>query len=333
MPKRSTNKARRKAARYTYPGDIGSARNTLGGFAAKQAHSDAAYAHALVNPFSDEARGVKCPDDDSSRSVAFQLKWRSDLASDGSGVAGVAYNPILSAMRNKAATLTAASIPTWGSDGRSSDFTAINSAFASYRIVSWGIRIIPLMAPTDQSGYIRIITTSERPSNNTPFVTDGGFFEEVEDFPVANSEVHWVAKPVGNTYKEYVAVSSSAASWEYVVVSIHGAQPNADFIIEVVYNVEAQVKLESISGAIATPAADHAPRVLAAADHARNRVKNSHPSAPSLLSSLWGAAKKGLIAAAHTYGTPLIGMAAQALLGKKYRPQSRLADRTPLIVD
>lgn len=333
MPKRTKNRRGRQNAKLTYPSNSGSGRNSVGGAVVRRAHNDAAYTHALVNPFSSEARGVKCPDDDSSRSVAFQLKWRSVFTVDGTGRGAAAYNPSLSSMRNSAATLNATSVLTWNGAARSGDFTAIDTAFNSYRIVSWGIRIIPLMAPTSQQGRIRVITMSERPSITFPFNTDGGFFEEVEDYAVANSDIHWVAKPVGNAYKQYVNVSSGEASWEYAVVDVHGAVANGEFAIEVVYNVEAQVKLDSISGSIATPAADHSPRVLSAADHARNRSKNTHADRPSLLGALWGAAKNGLVAAAHTYGTPLVGMAARALLGRPYREQPALMDRQALMVD
>lgn len=308
-------------------------KSTMGNVGAVANADHAQYAHALVNPFSAEARGVKLPDDDSTRSVAIQLKWGWSFHSDTNGRVAESVSPEPLAATQGGNSIGSGVVNTWNTATSSPNATELSNAFSRFRIVSWGVRLIPLIEPTKQKGYVRVITTPADPTTGA-FTTSGGFFEEVHDFPVANCDVHWVSKPIGNGYKAYIPLGDRA-SWETVVIYGSGLEPSVNniFRVEITFNLECEMAIGSITGAISSRAADHNPRVLLAADHARNRVKNTHQGGrPGVMSRLWGAAKEGLIAAAHAYGTPLIGSAARALLGRSYQPRA-IRNAEPLEVD
>lgn len=297
-------------AKYTYSKPTQSGRSTIGDVGIRPHCTDAKYTHALVNPFGVDARGAKIPDDSSTRSVAYTLKWAFDQDTDTEGDAAFNLQPILSTLYNRGTNVTNAGIiNSWGDQGTSPDVATIQASFTEYRIVSWGVRIIPLLAPTEQSGYFRLITASASPLGD-PLDTTGGLFEEVQDYPVASADIHWVSKPVGNEYKEYVSTTGGVANWENLTVYTSG-MPNSRsraFRVEVTMNLELQADMRSIGGSLSTPAADHRPRAIMAADHARNRMKNAHHgSTESVTAKLWGLAKQGIVAAAETFGPPLLG--------------------------
>jgi hypothetical protein len=319
---RTTNKNGRTPAKLTYAVPSRAGRNSIGNAGGHA--DDAQYAHALVNPFAPEAKGVKLPDDDSARSSAFQLRSALTIDTDAEGDFAVSFRPSLGFCSTLATSVTPGSVVSWASAVELSGYSAVETAFAKYRIVSWGVRIYPLLAPDNQSGYIRVLTTAADPTDDAPFVTSGGFFSEVHDYPVANADIHWVSKPVGVGYKEYIAINGTQ-SWDIATFTGSGlpASITGAMRFEIVVNVEGLMAFGSISGALSTPAADHSPRVLAAADHARNRVSNAQKAdSNGFLSKLWGAAKQGLVMAAHTYGTPLLGAAANAFLNRGYQAKA-----------
>ncbi len=253
-------------------------------------------AHAMVNPFSPRARGAKIPDDDSSRSVAITNVTRiNHTIQSGQTVAYIQAN--LQDAWKRSGTLTGSTVTAWnGSYTSVTDFAALNSSFSSYRIVSWGVRVIPLAAPTNQSGSIAAITLSSNPTGAN-YDTASTFVEEIEMVPVAGADLHWVAKPQGTEWKSYIPMTSTH-NWTSVVFAFYGYPSAQEVLFELFYNLECQVAVGQISGGIASPAADHNPHALALADHTRNRLKQAHPSSGSLLSSIGSAMTQGLAALA-----------------------------------
>lgn len=266
--------------------------NPRGFIGGSNSHPTYTVAEALVNPFSPRARGAKIPDDDSSKSIATTCVSRHTLAM-ASGQTVISVQPILNNLVTPSATLDGnGGVLTWGSGQAMTDFSSYNTSFSSYRIVSWGFRIIPLAAPTDQSGSITVMTLSDSPTSGT-FNPNKSFYEEIEAFPVVGSDIHWVSKPQGVTWKEYLDLDQPQ-NWTNAVIQVVGYPTSASIMVEVFLNLEAQFSLGQITGAIATPAADHNPHALQLADHTRNRLKQTHSSHPSFMDKLKGAMFNGL---------------------------------------
>jgi len=287
--KRTKKTTGQKAIKYQQGRPTPNPRGFIGGNSSSPTFD---IAEALVNPFSQRARGAKIPDDDSSRSIATTCISRHTL-SMSSGATVISVQPILDNLVTPSSTLDGnGGVTAWGTGQSMTDYSSYASSFSTYRIVSWGVRVIPLAAPTDQSGSITIMTLSESPTGGT-FNPNVSFFEEIEAFPVVGSDIHWVSKPQGVTWKEYVALNTPQ-NWTNCVIQVVGYPTTASIMVEVFLNLEAQFNIGSITGAIATPAADHNPHALQLADHTRNRMKQTHPSHPTFLDRLKGAMYSGL---------------------------------------
>jgi len=230
------------------------------------AHSDSDIKHvcALSDPFCDSARGAKIPDDDTTKSFAVQVKDIQGLNSDANGRGAISVRPFTSSTWLTSNVMTATQVTSWNAAFGIADATAINTAADSFRIVSWGIRVYSQLAPTNQSGQFRVITTPETPG--APFLYNTSFFEETKVYPVTEQSVHWISKPIGVGWKEYIALANEA-SWERVTIVADGlpVSTSSALVVELVFNLELQPNLGSITGAIANEAAPHKPHVLAAA--------------------------------------------------------------------
>jgi hypothetical protein len=232
-------------------------------------NEDLKHIEGLSDPFSDAARGCKIPDDNSSKSFTLQIRDIASISSDSNGRGALTVqanlaNAFKGPSAASGANMSSTAIVTYASAVGVTDLTAINTAVEKYRIVSWGVRIYSQLAPTAQSGQFRVITTPESPGDG--LVYNSSFFEEIKVYPTTEDSVHWISKPVGSEWKEYKA-TTAAMGWEYVTIVATGlpASTTDCFTIEVVYNLELQPNLGSISGALSTDAAKHKPHVLSAA--------------------------------------------------------------------
>lgn len=263
--------------------------------------NDLHHVKALTNPFSDFARGAKIPDDDSARSIALQIvDFNSiDVPSTTGGMFAVSVTPSLAASLTKAATMSSTQVLTWGTALPLADSAALTAGLHKYRVVSWGVRIYCTLAPTARSGWMKVITLPER--LETPFNFHSGFFEEVKAYPLAEETVHWISKPVGIGWKEYVDPSTTGyPPWENVIIVVGGlptGAQNGAFCIETVLNIEGLPNIGSISGAAATPAADSKPHVLAAAARTLAKHGGSHmgTSFGGIISNFAEAALRGVV--------------------------------------
>jgi hypothetical protein len=243
--------------------------------------------------------------------VAITTKYVANIT--GSNIGFKVVPSFQNAVYNGTSISGTSIVAPWVSTGENPDYSAIAGSFSTYRIVSMGVRVIPTSAPVDQAGYIRVITLSVNPGST--FESTGSFFEEVADYPMADADIHWISKPIGNQHLEYTSVTSGRGDWETCVLFMGGLGSGGSIRVEVIFNLECQVALGSLTGALATPAADSHPRVLAAAANARGKVSNAHQNRPSFMSSIWAMAKDGLAQAASTFGPPILRSVIPRLLG------------------
>lgn len=266
-------RGRRTRARLTYADPT---RNQRGSVNSKTAND----VEGLTNPWAESARGSKIPDEDCSAGQAVTLVWTHTHDSDANGRSAVAVNAALKYTMNLGATMTADQITTWnGTPVSFPDYGTLTNSFSLYRIVSWGVRVYPLLAPTNQSGYFRVVTVADAAAQATaPLVVNSSFHKEVRTYPVANADIHWVSAPVGNGWKEYIGPGTNVVDnpgetlpWETLIVFADGlpASTSAAYAVEVIMHIECKSDLTNIAAAMATPAAHHQPHTLAATSAVR----------------------------------------------------------------
>jgi hypothetical protein len=246
--------------------------------------SDHALTVALANPFSPQAVGVKIPDDDSSRSVAVTIHDSVQLATNANGHADVCFSAKLSGETYvTAATTGSGGVLTWNSPSDLTDTAAYVAAFDTYRVCSWGVRVYNTLAPTSQKGIIRIITCPESPNTKTPFITNGGLHEDLKIFPASETDIHWISRPQGTEWKQYVKFDDTAYApdWDHVHIRYEGGPVSTSnaLMVEVIYHVECQIALGGVTATMATPAADHKPHVLSASAKTLAKHGGSHAGA------------------------------------------------------
>jgi hypothetical protein len=243
------------------------------GFATGQ--QDLAQVHSITNPFCDEARGAKVPDDDSTKSIPVSIWDVQSYPSIGTRF-GVAIQPALLNNTYLALTMDGTKILTWQAGANITDYNALTAGIQAFRIVSWGVRVYSTLPPTQQSGYYRFITVPES-AFATPFTYASSLFEEVKAYPLTDTTVHWISKPIGTTWKEYKAYNTTM-DWERLVVVADGLPSSVAgaITVEVVFNIEAQPNLGSITGALSTQALPHKPHVLSAAAQTLAKHAGSH---------------------------------------------------------
>lgn len=261
--------------------------------------------HSLANPFSASARGSKIPDSDSTKSVPISIVSRRSMASDAAGKIGVHIAPKLSECTSFGTTITGSVITTIGTAGPLPDYTALAAQFSSYRIVSWGVKVYSTLAPTNQSGYFTCITD---PTFSSGFDTASSFFEETLTFPLSETSVQWVSKPVGNQYRDYIPIANQA-SWDHLFIYMDGmpASTSGAMQVEIYFNLECQVSLGSLSSAIATPSAEHKPHILAASAAVLKKVagtKLGDAVKRGFMGWIRGALQRGGMVASRYLGIP-----------------------------
>jgi hypothetical protein len=320
MAKTKTSKKSggRKPAKYTFANPTRSMRATMGGEGRAAVAADHLQTVALANPFSDAAIGQKIPDSDSSKSVVLNYKYQAELTSNVSGELAVFIRPGFVSTVRTGATFGASNIATWNGYTSPPDSSAIQAAFDKYRVVSFGVRLYAVNAPTTQSGWVRCITLASDPTGGS-FSYAGGFHEAVEVHSAHDCDIHWISKPIGNQYLDYEDMNTQAL-WDGVLFKGSGlAASTTCFAYEIYLNVECQVNIGSVTNALATPAADHKPHVLSAAGQVHKTRQNFHNGSTSSLSSkLWGMAKTALVDIASS-AIPYFGGTVKSLFGPQQR--------------
>jgi len=276
--------------------------------------SDIEHVHSLANPFAASARGSKLPDSDSAKSVAISLVQRFTPDTNAAGTFGRIIKPSL-AEAYVPCTMTGSVVTTVGTPVAIPDYAAIAAAFSSVRIVSWGCKVYSTLAPTAQSGYFTMITN---PSFIAGADGESAFYAETKSYPISEKSVQWISKPKGNDYLDYHATSSTSLPWDTLFIYGAGLPVSTSdaMVVEVFFNLECQVALGSLSSAIATPAAEHRPHILAAVGETHKKSSGSNLG-PALKASFvgWikGALSRGAQMAQQAMGNYLTNMTGGAM--------------------
>lgn len=277
---------------------------------------------ALTNPFCPAARGTKIPDDDSAPSIPASFYSTFEVVTDANGDAAFSVGPSLNNHFRVASSVTGTT-PTWGAYSQIKDWGSVVNAFDQVRIVSMGVRVYSVAAPTSQSGYCRIITTPESLSSGVNL--DGGLWDSVETYPVSELDAHVILKPQGVEWKVYAPLANDL-NYNYVNGIIKGGPASATaFIVETVMHLECLVNVGSVVGSLSTPGRDSDTHLLAAASRVHGSHKGTHNgSTESVGAKIMSFAKNALLDVAAS-AIPFIGNSVAGL----FRPRQRMLPYAP----
>lgn len=281
----------------------------------------------MVNPFSDQAKGARIPDDDSAFSTSFQLRTTVHLTTLTGNTAAITIQANPSALYRQVATFTGTVINTWGALAPATDYTAFTTQFSKYRVVSMGARFYSTAAPLNQSGQYRAVVTGALTGNGVDI--NGGLWSAVANDAVNGLDLHWVSKPSGVDWKQY-KLNNATHDYDSLTVLFTGL-PDAATVpqaiaCEIIMNVEVITENNSVVSAMTKPGAKPDRMALDAAAHVHSRHKGVHASKPSMFSQLANMAKGALLDVASS-AMPVAGNALKRMLGVSSYPQY------PMIVD
>lgn len=326
--KRNNQRRGKKSANLRYSVPSRNVRSSVGGID-KRDHEAVC---SLSNPFCAAARGARIPDDDSTPSIPVTIKDTWHLDSDAGGKLAFQIMPRLNDMRKKALTFTGASVATWDSWLDIQDYTVLETNFSQYRIVSFGVRVYSSLAPTNQSGVVRMVTVNEPLPGSASF--DGGLWQEITTAPVSECDQYWISKPKGVDWKKYRDISSTDNDYTSLGAYVFGlpASTSNAITVELTINLEFAVKLDTIGSTIAKPGAPSKPHVLAAASSVHAKHNGHHENKPSFWQRMGNFAKNAILETAAN-AIPFVGQSVARLIGGKSGRMPAIMDRTIEEVD
>jgi len=192
---------------------------------------------SLTDPFCDAARGARLPDETGIPAIGYRWRGVLNLTSDANGVGAVYVLPSYPfATAAQAAAASSLTTPaTWSTIDNASTLTAVT---VKYRVVSFGVLVRPMCAPTSASGMLTITeipqlivanTFPSGPNNNSRQYRVG-----LPNFQGAA----WIAEPYGLDARTWVSqntnTSAQGSNFPGVAISVSGA-PASTVMAEVEY--------------------------------------------------------------------------------------------------
>lgn len=316
--KRPARKA--KATTQTKP----KARPRPGRAKVPKAHVDTVI--GIINPFSEQARGIKYPDESSTKTLPFQRHERLTLTTSNLGTCGAVALP------NYAYTfMIEGSTAANGNISLPELVTLYTSRIScdSYRIVSWGIKVSNICAPLAASGMVSIRGWSAT-AGTALGVTSGTGYNSTfsEDIPLQDcKEVMIIGQVSDITSTTFVpqnedmaanqSASASPLAWTrngfnaLSVALVGGPVSTPCVLIELIVNYELMFFDHDGVGILATRAPEYHQHVEGAHKHLKSKMKNVFKKGAEHLAKHAAEAAVGALADAYAPGT---GPAAQQMI-------------------
>lgn len=299
--------------RYSKP-----TKNTRGSIGGQDVSRAVEKVCSLTNPFCESSKGARIPDDDSAPSMGIRIIERFHFGTNANGKAAFRFNPGPGTVAGTATTITGDTVTTWAAMSALSDNAALTGSFGQYRIVSVGIRVYTTLAPTNQSGSVKFVTSDALLADGVDM--ESSLWNATSAEPVAGLDHRWVAKPQGNEWKQYISFGSTADYTRFglYVTGAPASTPDC-FVAEIYFNMEVTPKLGTVAAAGAKPGVPHDQLALTAASKVHSK-HNGHHQSPGFFQRMVGLAKGALMDVA-TAAMPHVGGAISSLLsGRKSSP-------------
>lgn len=250
---------------------------------------------ALTDPFCAHAEGARIPDENSAHSVAHTLRAVHMVSTDANGSAAFSVNPNVTFGFDLATTIVGTTVTVWGGPSAWNGTSLFANNFEKMRIVSWGVKMIPVMAPANQSGFCYVNTLAHAVTSGIDLAA--GIAMEKEVFPIHGGGFAWVSRPMGHEWKEYRdVVMGSDHSYTKLACLVVGAPASTTnaFAVEITVNLEAIPVYSAIAAGLATPGVPHRPHVLQTASHVQTKTKAAYQSGDDLGKTILYAVGDGL---------------------------------------
>jgi hypothetical protein len=253
---------------------------------------------------------AKIMDEDSELSVAYQVRYVLPITTNASGSVKMDINCLLKQAYRNSGTIVGNAVTVDGPWTAVPEQTALEGSFASYRFVSWGVRLFSTASGSNCQG---LITTKVHASAvDLENITWSSIQQRFD--PVNGVSTTFLAKRRGSASRLYIPTNetwSTGYRFPTDTLAIWATGCTASTTVahaEIIYNLECIPLNNTIASRTATPAAASNNRITEASGNAAAQL-------PSLFSSLPSSLVKTAMRQALIYGGQAVGGIPGALIG------------------
>jgi len=221
-----------------------------GGYKEGVRHSIAEKICSLTDPFCNLAKGSRWLDGQSTGTVPMQIRSLVTVQGGTAGNTSGSYMQVIGDLPYGYINHTSYSAPNWtlaNAQGDSTGGSVVASYAQAFRMVSWGVIVRNIATASNACGQI-IIRKLATPYGVNSVVAAGSVLGTETQisalFP--GQEITVVAKPIGTLSREFNSQNTtttvvSGSNWEAIQIEVVGGYTGAQYVCEIVYNIEMQM--------------------------------------------------------------------------------------------
>lgn len=214
---------------------------------------------SLTDPFCVASVGSKWPDYSAAPTLPIRVDMVYTISTNASGTASSTVIPtfpygILPATVAGTTATTAASFNDF--DAGLTTYFATN--VSNYRVVSFGVEVIPIVATMTNQGYFIVAETPAMRYTGTTYTSPSLTYPNVYAGNLVGEKVAFISRPQGPDANTMISANSAAGStscgWSGVTISVSGAQASsAVLMVRVRANLEYESVNNNVFGMSGTP--------------------------------------------------------------------------------
>lgn len=228
------------------------------------------------DPFCMGARGSKRHTSSSSTiTVPYSSVNFTTLHTDANGAAAFYLNPSIQYQYAHQTSITVGGGVTWDPVQTIPNFSEINLAFGSWRVVSFGVRIFGSAALSESQGVVSICTVGANNATAGAMNINSSNYMEILRLPISNLEATWVSKPLSDSVDNMLPIAD-IPEYTCLFVGVTGAAADTNVCgIEITMNIELEARQGNFAQHYATPP----PRASPVIESTQQLVLAKSPSA------------------------------------------------------
>jgi hypothetical protein len=249
------------------------------------------------------------------------MKLNLTMATNASGQACLQVAPSPSAVYRSCTSFTGTIADTWGSYTAMPEYNSIlTTGTGSVRIVSFGAKIMAIVAPLSASGLVTMGTVGD-PATEFDYAADQCV--DVTRMPLHDTDTAWIAKP-NDDYDNFQVYNYSLSTVGYpftgLFVAVSGAPASTSVLqVEVYMNVEWIPLNETTFARFTTPAAAHKPKLESAIQQVQRQLPFVGPPPPEPLLERVARAGGSMLGAAYEENPLAMAQVTREFFGDLYR--------------
>lgn len=206
---------------------------------------------SFTDPFCVASVGSRWPDVSSSPTIPIRVDCLHTITTNAAGTAAVTFTPSFpyGILLATVAGTTATNLANYADyDPNLTAFLAANAL--QYRVVSFGIEVIPVVATMTNQGYFIVAEVPGRRPPGNAYVTPSTTYPNVIVSNLVGDKVAFISRPQGNSSFDMTNMNTTTTyneTWSSVTVMVSGANPSSTVLM---VRIRANLEYESLNANI-----------------------------------------------------------------------------------